>query len=528
MTEINPVSHRPDRSSILIEFFLITFMMSTATISIVHLMQRIISGWDGSYVVLLVALITIERLATFSKVQSFELEQKIIYHFAELITVAILLKLMTYLLHGFGQFFDDIANWQRNFLTFFTAEYLTVLLLLVASWIIAGIFAQHLEELRIDKLDYKWDVGILENRRQDARSAMINLIFAISVAMILASILTRLDVSALMGDSPALQIPVINILLFFLSAFLFFSHTQFSLLNGRWMWHQAVIQENMTKSWMRLGLIFLAAVSIISFILPTSYTFNFLELIRIAITVVTQILFFLFTLFFLPIGWLFSLLKGSEIQTESPPPPDFSLITPPRTDQPLDPILVFLQSLLFWVVFLGLIIISFTIYFRQNQFPVSSILKIGLLSSIKRWFVSLWMWLSHKKKSLTTSIRAWRDQTARLFQTQSQENAVKAPFLSGRSPRQVVIHGFIRLVESAKSSGIDRKPYQTASQFSQTLQGNLPEFPEEIRGLTETFEKARYSQQEITRKDESTFDRLRKKVVDTLEKLKSSTINRDE
>lgn len=521
MTQPGFSASKAERYALWVDYLLIIVMLVCASISMVQFIQRIYTGWDASYVIFLVIVILIERLVTFKKIQSLELEQKIIYHAAEFVTFAILLKLFGYFLHGFGGFIDDLSRWQGDFLTFFTGEYFFVLILLFISWLLCGKFMEYLEEMRIDPLDVNWDVGILENRRQLARSAMISLIISVGVGMVSASILTRLDITALFGESPTLQLPVINILVYFLAAFLFFSQTQFALLNGRWMWHDVQIRPGLEKSWFKIGVFFLLAVSILSFILPTSYTVSILDLLRIVFTFITQILFFIFSLLFLPIGWLFSLLKGSPPTAEVSQSPDFTSLIPPAATQQVPPFLLLLQSLLFWTIFIGLIVLSFSIYFRQNKLHLS-LGKVDFIRSVRSWIASMFSWFRQARISVARSIKLLQKQVGIRLQPKPHKQPKWEPFSGRLSPRQDVIRGFIRLVEEVESVGVIRKPDQTPSQFAHTLQKSITDSGEDIQAVTDTFLFARYSRRDISRETSLEFTALQKRIIDSLEKYKSS------
>ena len=338
-----------ERFTFFVSYLLISLMMGCIAISLVQLVNRIFPHWQGMYAVILVVLISLERIFSIVKTDSFELGKKIIYHIAEWVTIAVGLKIILYTLNGFDSFFKDIQDWQTNFILFFSGEYIPVLILLALSWWISGSFTTDMEELRVDSLDLHWEVGILENRRQDAREAIINRILWLGIIMIFAAVLTRLDIATLFGPYQAYQAPVINTLFYFLCALLLFSQTQFSLLRGRWMWHQTPPPTMLGQSWLKYGAGFLLLITLLAFLLPTHYTFGFLDILRYIIIFIIQIVIVVFTLLALPFGWLLSLLSGSKSTEEPLQAPEFTNILPQNIKAEIDPTLQLLQTILFWM-----------------------------------------------------------------------------------------------------------------------------------------------------------------------------------
>jgi hypothetical protein len=65
------------------------------------------------------------------------------------------------------------------------------------------------------------------------------------------------------------------------------------------------------------------------------------------------------------------------------------------------------------------------------------------------------------------------------------------------NPREKIIYFYLNLVELAGEQGIARKPSQTPYQYENRLIGEVPEVNQDLRGLTDTFIEARYSQHPV-------------------------------
>lgn len=486
-----------ERITFNISYLLIGLMMGCVAVSFIQFANRIFTSWSGEYVIIVVVVLSLMRIFSYERIQSLDQGQRLIYHAAEWVTIAVGLKLLLYALKGFDSLIQDLLTWQTNFISFFSGEYIPILVLLGLTWLLSGQFANDMEELRVDKLDLNWEVGILENRRQDARTAIINRILWLGAIMIFAAILTRVDIAALFGPYFAVQVPVINVLLYFLAALLLFSQTHYSLLRGRWMWHKTEIPTTLGVSWFKYGLGFLLLITIIAFLLPTHYSFGFLELLRFIIALIIQIVLLVFAVLSLPFGWLLSLLSGSKSIDEPLPTPELANILPQNTAPAANPTLELIQTIIFWGFLVGLVSFSIIFYFRQNSINF----KRFPLFPHKNWltdFISLlWSWLHGSANGLREVVAAAQKRLIKSSRGTLQRMAQRLPNFRLLSPRQRIIFFYTHLLELARENGIPRHNSQTPAQYSSILKSELPENSPAIEGITRAFEEARFSQHQI-------------------------------
>ena len=504
-------------------------MLACATVSIVQFGQRL-SSTQGTpiniwYLPLLTFAISIEAFATREKVKSLEFNQKVVYLIAEWVIFSVLLKVISYMLIGPDQFWGDLALWQQNLAYFFIGikgeyEYLPVLSILFVAWLLSTDIAHNLEELQSESTDFKWELGKLDNNRQAARQRISEKIFFVGGVMVLLSMATRMDLKQIWGDTPGSQLSLANVLIYFLLVLVFLSQTQFALMRGRWLWNQSPISPHIGKNWIKFSLIFFIIIALIAFILPTRYTFGFLQVIEVVSGFLVQVIFFIVGVLLIPCGWLFSLLGLKKVaSTDNTPLQLPQLVIPQTTGSPLL-WWELLKSILFWAVFIGVVGFAFVHFLHENSALLSGLKKVPGLSWIIQAIKSIWSWLKGKSSQITALISGG---LKRIFPsvTQSLGHDMGQLFnFRQLSPRQQIIFYYLKLIERSKKSGVNRKPYQTPNQFASDLEQVVPEVQIELDNLTGTFVEARYSLHPVGAEQTIGAQRLWRKIVKSLKRGK--------
>ncbi len=501
---------------------LISLMMVCLAISVMQFGDRLAYGrnWSGWYLPVITWLVSIEAMLTKGKLKELDTNPRLLYHASEWIIFAILLKVFHYVIVGPDQLWIDLPSWQQNFINFFEGDYLPVLVMLFIIWLLSGSLIDDLDELQIEMTDLKWELGKLDNNRQAARQRMVEKIFTAGGFMVFVTLMTRLDLQVFWGESPASQASIANVLVYFLLTLVFLSVTQFSLLRGRWFWNKTPISPEIGRNWLKFSLIFFAILAAIAFILPTRYTFGLLEVLQIMFNFLTQVLIFLFTLLTFPCAWLLSLLGLRSTQTQSLPP-----IQPPNlnTLQPSGPpsaLWELIKSILFWAIFIGIVSFAFINFLRQHPGIAKRLLRIPGFHWLFDTLKSLWTWIRGVNQQIAATISSGWQRIFRSGSRAMRENAQKYFNFRNLSPRQQVIFYYLRLLDRSKKSGIERKPYQTPSQFATELEQFVPEVEQDIHHMTETFVEARYSSHSIGSEHTSAVQRLWRRIVQRLKPQK--------
>ncbi len=493
---------------------LISLMMVCLAVSVMQFGERLAFGqnWSGWYLPVFVWLVSIEAMATQSKVQELDTNARFIYHVCEWIIFAILLKIFHYIMVGPSQLWIDLPLWKQNLAYFFVGDYLPVLVVMFISWLLSGSLVDDLEELKIEITDLNWELGKLDNNRQAARQRMAEKIFIAGAVMVFISMLTRLDLKVFWGETPASQASIANILIYFLLTLIFLSVTQFSFLRGRWFWNKTPMAPEIGRNWLRYSILFFALLAAVAFILPTRYTFGLLEIIQFIMNALFQLAILLFTLIALPCTWILSLLG---LRSSSQSSPNIQ-IQPPQIITPSSPPSAWwelVKSILFWAIFLGIIVFAFVNFLRQHPGMVRKLLRVPGFHWLFNAMHSFWAWFRGVNLQISATISSgWQ----RLFRSGSRtirSNLERLINFKQLSPRQQVIFYYLRLLDKSKKSGVDRKPYQTPGQFSVELEQFIPDVQQDIHNMTETFVEARYSNHSIGDQHTSAVQKLWRKIV---------------
>jgi hypothetical protein len=524
---------------------LVCLLMACASVSFVQFAQRLttyntpnsisnpLNIW---YLPILVFAVTIEVFVTREKVESLDIIERTIYHITEWVVIALIVKIVIYLVIGPSQLWTDLSYLARYPASFFIAydiegvaigesEFLPILLLLFLAWIMASDIAKEVDRLQSELTDFKWEMGKLDNDRQDARRRIAEKVFLVGGIMILLSMVTRLNIKGFLGNTLAFQAPLVNVIIFFFLALVLLSQTQFAFLRGRWFWSQTPIAPHVGKNWIRYSLIFFVVIALIALILPTAYTFTLLQLIQAIVNFVAQIGFFIVSLFAYLFGLIASMIgeKGSivsdnkPIPTPQPPPP------PQIVGEPL-PWLDLLKSILFWAVFIGIIGFAVVHFIRQNRHLFLGVLKVPGFGWFFKTIKVFWGWLTGASRQISAAIAVGLQ---RIFQSVPKSiTRQMQQFLNFRqlSPRQQVVFYYLKLIERSQKSGVKRMPHQTPNQFAADLDHVIPEVSQEVNELTGSFIEARYSQHPVGAQQTSLVQRLWRKIVKSLRPAKPGNL----
>ncbi len=494
---------------------LISLMMVCLSISVMQFGERLAASqsWNGWYLPVFTWLVSLEAIITSAKIKELDSNPRILYHVSEWVIFAILLKVFHYLMVGPEQLWIDLPLWQQNMANFFNGDFLPVLMVMFFAWLLSGSLINDLEELQIEITDLKWELGKLDNNRQAARQRMAEKIFIAGGLMVFITMLTRLDLKVFWGETPASQASIANVLVYFLLTLVFLSVTQFSFLRGRWFWNKTPMAPEIGKNWVKYSLIFFAILAALAFILPTRYTFGFLEVLQVLFNLLTQAVIFLFTLITFPCVWLLSLLGLQPFRTTPAAP-----MAPPQLPpvEPLGPPSAWWElakSIFFWALFVGIIVFAFVNFLRQHPGLLKRLLRIPGFHWLVNALQSIWSWVKGVNLQIASTISTgWR----RIFRSGSRAlrgNIERLMNFRQLSPRQQVIFYYLRLLDRSKKSGIDRKPYQTPDQFAVELEQFIPDVQQDVHSMTNAFDEARYSDHPIGTEHTSTVQKLWKRIV---------------
>ncbi len=406
---------------------------------------------------------------------------------------------------------------------FFEGESFFALVMIAVLWFICRTSANDIDALNIEPEDQTWDLGKLHNSRTATRGGLVDRLLWCGICMVIMAAGARTSIAGI-GDGVGLKEPVINIMVYFFLALVLFSQTQYALLHGQWFWHGTTVHPLLTRRWIRYSLIFFALLALISFLLPTDYSMGLLETLNYVLNLIVYFGSILLQLLLLPFIWLLSMAGCSRQQPAEPTPEPFVMPTPtppPAAIAPM-PWLQLLQSILFWVIFIGIISYAIAQFIRQNPQMFAMLERIRIF----RWVGSLWSWVRTLLEGASRQVSAAFNQ-ARIRLSAARAANVRNPlqrWLNFRqlNPRQQVIFYYLRLIDRGGEHGLKRRIDQTPYQYAETLESNLPEVEEDIEGITEEFIEARYSRHAIDQQHTSLVQRFWRNITRSLKKVHKS------
>jgi hypothetical protein len=501
--ELSETFTHNERLTTLLTYAISSLMLACAAISIVQIAEYLQPNWDGTYLIILSFIISLEAMVSHRMMKGiyFLTPEWLLYRGTEWILMLVGLKLALYAVHGFGQLWVDLPLWRQDFIqNFITAEYLVDLILLFIFWSIANMFSEELSRLEGDEkvLRAERATGIIEHR-PEVRRSLANLILVIGGAMIVLAAFMRLDWEALWGNRPPPSADVLNILVYFLLALALLSLTQFSIMRVHWILNQVPIDRNLAARWLVYAAFFLFVMAALAFILPTRYSVGFLAvlsyLLNLVLTIISVIAFLLTLPIIFLLGLLASLLGHSPPQAPAPPRPPQPPPVPIVQGAGLPEIL---KSLLFWLIFLGVIGYSLFSYLQRHQEWLHNLRQVPVLGWLMKGLANVWSWMRRVNKSVSASLG---DGIRRLRGRQAERSEmVGGRFFSLRrlSPRQRVLFYYLAMLRRTAERGLPRRPHQTPNEYAHILEEQLPEVDDEVNSITGYFNQARYSRHEIT------------------------------
>lgn len=493
-----------ERLSVWISHAIVSVMMACFAASLVQVGQRLSPGWDGAYLIGAGFVVALEALYTERLVRNFSFlsRQWFACRFTEWAVILIGLKAILYWLQGFDRFWADVAAWPASFAgNFFGGEYPGALLVVVIIWATSWWFSQDLAALEGDVELLGEAREVVRSNRAEVRQRLAMTIFVVGAIVVVCVTLAHADLRPLGVKTPALRGSALNVLLYFVLGLALMSQSQFAILRARWSLDRIPISQKLASRWAAYSIAVLVGLAVMASLLPTGYSLNFLDTVGYVIGITLAVLSFLLYLIATPIAllvsWALSLLGLSEmIRSPVEPPP---VLPPSAATEAVTPVpwLELFKSLVFWIVLLGVIGVSFYHYLHQHP---------ELAAALRQ--LPGWRWLSQRWRWLWQGLLGVRDQLAvtveaglrRLRPPARNGPAIRWGFISLRrlSPRERVLFFYQAMVRRGGERGIPRRPSQTPYEYANPLEQVAPEAGQDIAALTDAFVEARYSRHEIT------------------------------
>ena len=484
---------------------LLTVMLTCISISLVAVGRAVSPDYSGGRLLAGMILTTIEsiysfRLLRLPKSRGISLGR---YRLAELGTLALLLKLISYTGRPFAEILAGIEAMIVHPGAFFSMDYIVLLVMAGLAWAAAQGVMLDFETL-YDPYTFRTE-RIVPMERLAGKyywgGAIIIVTSGLSLVMGPSGLQGLAQLAVL--DRPRIGGVVINALVYFVLGLLLLSQVRLTTLMTRWTMQKVNIADGLGQTWARYGLAFLALVAALVIFLPTGYSLGVFEtamygvgLLMQLLMQIAQLLMFLITL---PIAWLASLFGG-----DAPPTPPSSAPAPPPPifgeggESP--PWYEILRSLVFWSLFACGAYYLITTYLADNPELIAALKRLAPL----RWLINL---VGTLVGWIAQLIRAGMDLMPKKVDLQPQKTAAKKTrkrsrwrrLIPGRlSAREQILYYYLNTLQRAEGVGVFRKGDQTPYEFESELGRPIPEAEPDVSLLTQAFVHARYSN--------STFD----------------------
>lgn len=458
-------------------------------------------GLEAGYLTIFCLAVSVEAIYTHYHAKEMEDRERAIFRAAEILTLLILFKIFLLVHNGLDSLSAQVLAWQEDFfMYFFTADFLAGLFIIISVWAFSTVLANDIETLHDHEQDSSWDeLGRVQNTLHLYRRRIAINLFVIGGLIVFFAIVARMNFREYV---PFLQgrfnpnVPIANVLIYFVLVMVLLSQSQFALLRARWLWNKTPIATSLPRSWLLYGGIFFAAFALIAFFLPTDYSLGFFDTLMYAINLLVLAVQFLISLLFLPLSICASLFKS-----ENPTPASisqFSMPEPPapQTASPVDPFWQFIQSLLFWGALVAVVIFALSQYIRSNKSLWAALAKLHFPPFLLSSFKLLLNWFRGANKAIaaviSSGIKRLRPPSEAI---RNLERRMRQP--GGLTAREQVLQLYLALIELGRQEGPSRQEGQTPYQYSQTLIAARPDIAPDLLDITDAFVEARYSQHPI-------------------------------
>lgn len=499
------------RAANLFSYLLVGGMMVCFAITIQQAVENYFDGWQGGFLPWVAIVFSIEALYTQNLMRrrglSYLDREFWFYRVAEWVVLLITLRVLLYFISGSNVFEQDLYDFRSNFLAFFDDdEFVGVMVFMFVIWFSSSSFGADIDLLQARPTDVLFEhISEMEIDRQAAKRNILRRILTIGMALVFLTVVVRLNLGQFFGETGSTRIATLNLVVYFSLALILLSVSQYALLSGRWLWEGTPIHSDIVARWFLFASGFLVFLILLAMILPTRYTFGFLEILRLLVEIINYIfgvVFFFFILIFSSLYALILSLLGANAEPLEPQRPQLGqlsdLLGEERAPISGNPFLDILISVLFWFIFIAIILLAFGYYLRQNEELLIKLRKIRLVN----WIIGLVEYLFGGLSQLgnrfvaftSASLHTFRDKLSGIQEPQTPG------FLSLRklSPQDKIIFYYQALIRRGSEKGLARKKYQTPHQYMQELRISLPEDAgSDLEALTDHFVEARYSQHQI-------------------------------
>jgi hypothetical protein len=361
-------------------------------------------------------------------------------------------------------------------------------------------------------------IAMITKDRAIARQELVDRLILTGALMVFLTAAVRVDLLTEYGFQPAVRASVLHVVAYFMLALALLSQTQFGILRSGWAIERTPFSRNMGLRWLVYSLLFFLFLSALAWILPTRYTLGFLSVLQYLIGILMFGLVTIWGYGMLILATLISFFGFRNMDPEAAAPPPEMPTPPPVIPGEAAPIpwLEVLKSIVFWIVFLGVIGFSIHQYFGQNPELLGKLRAIPGMTWLARAWRWLRGWLVGMNQAVGTALSAGVQRLRRSQRLRQVSESWRYFNPRRLTPRQRVVFFYLALIRRGGERGLARRSAQTPYEYEETIKAALQGAEEDLAGLTDAFVEARYSRHGVTpdqaNKVQRWWEGLRKKL----------------
>jgi len=483
---------------------------------VTRFLQAVAPEWDSRLLVPLALLVSLEA---FLYGRRFARRSFLIKEWAALlIPPAILLKILPYAL-GTGDLAADAAEWLRSPASLFSIDYIVGLLLLFLAWEMTLGATLELGNLRVQRGEVpaaddprrlaRLDADDSSWRHFDHATPFRNLSARVlwgGVVIVILSAVAALGTAQLLTPDALLELvtfrrpgpttSLASVVAYFAVGLLFLAEAAYVRRRTAWQIERLDAPRSVGAGWIAQAAIGVGAVVLISLALPTSYSLTLSQLLGLlmgAVLAAMQVVVGFFLLIFMAVLYPFTLLfpRGGGDSSAPGPIPTPTPSLPPAPVPWLD----VLQSLIFWLVALGVLAYVASVLWRRRP-PMPDWVGAGLLGRIWESIVRI---LQTLRRAGVATVQRVASALPRIRPRPGLSATRAFRFISLRrlGPRELVEYFYLSVVERATRLGFGRESGETAAEYSQRLPQRFPDSEPDLHELTDAFLEARYGPRQV-------------------------------
>jgi len=495
----------------IVSYLLVSMMMVCVSVTVMLFLEKLLLGWHAPYLPAICFLISLERIYSYKFTKRYVLFSQpwIISIISQWVVILLLIRLVVLVSKGIGSFWLElqllVLDFQSSFLEI---DFVIALGFALITWLISGFFAELLDEMSLEESLLKFETAVFASRDEPPpRERLLVTIFNIGIFLIILTAIMRVDLMHVMDGRlknieimplPYLAAGAWNVLLYFLLGLILISQSQFARLNARWTYRKIPVVREMGARWVGYSIVFIVFLAFLASLLPTNYSLDFLSVIRYILQFIFELTFFILGLLGSIFSYLVNLLSR-PVEEVSPVFEDSQLLDfepPPLPDSGsisnVYPWMDVLKSLVFWLVFIGVVGFSMYQFSRQHKGAWEFMRRIPGF----KWMANFFRWLVDGFRGLNQRIAAVVDSGIhRLSERRRRSVTGQGRFINLRrlSPRQRIFYFFLAMIRRGGDHGLPRRGDQTPYEYSAVLENAVPDVDEDVASLTDAFVEARYS-----------------------------------